>query len=66
MKDKHGKELKIGAQVVVPDPEPDDIWSHSFVATVVDPIERFGTVIVEDQDSDMFEVAADRLELSEE
>ena len=60
MKNKHGIEIEVGTVVVVPDPEENDIWTHSFQATVTDIIRN--NLIVEDQDSDFFEVEADRIE----
>jgi len=65
MNDKHGKIISVGNSVNVPDPNPTDIHHHGFVGTVADLFPEKGTVVVEDQDSDFYEVEADRLEVTQ-
>ena len=61
MLDKNGNLLEVGQDVVVPNPNGSDIHHHSFIGYVNDILEARGTVIVEDQDSDFFEIEAERL-----
>jgi hypothetical protein len=61
MLDKTGRYLEVGQDVLVPDPNDSDIHTHSFVGYVNDILEDRGTVIVEDGDSDFFEIEADRV-----
>lgn len=63
MLDKKGTVLEIMDEVSVPDPNKSDIHHYAFVGTVVDILEDRGTAIVEDQDSDFFEIETDRLEV---
>ena len=63
MIDRKGQVLETGDSVVVPDPNATDIHHHSFVGTVVDILEDRGTAIVEDQESDFFELETERLEV---
>ena len=61
MKNKHGLEIEVGTEIIMPDPEPNDIWQHSFTASVTDIISD-KNIIVEDQDADMFEIDPNRIE----
>jgi len=63
MKDKNGKKLKAGQTVEVPEPMNDDVYNFEFRGYVVDILEEKGTVIVEDGDSDFFEIEGERLEI---
>jgi len=63
MNDKNGKPITVGKSVNVPDPMPTDIHHRSFTGTVADLIEERGIVIVEDGESDFYEVEAGRLEV---
>ena len=60
--DKNGKEIVHHAEVIVPDPNGSDIHVHSFQGTVVDIFPN-GNCIVEDGDSDFFEIESERLEV---
>ena len=61
------KKIKIGDFVTVPKPKKDDEWICSFSAIVTDIIEKESPLsdiaIVEDQDSDFFQVEINRLKL---
>ena len=61
MKDKHGVEIRLYHQVIVPEPNSDDSHQHSFIGTVANLKEFHNTVVVEDQDADTFEINHDRL-----
>jgi len=61
MKDKNGKELKVGQNVQVPEPNDTDIHNFEFVGYITDIIEENNTVIIEDGDSDFFEIESERL-----
>jgi len=63
MNDKLGKSIIVGKQVLVPDPNPSDIHHHSFTGIVADLFPEKGTVVVEDQDSDFYEIEASRLDV---
>ena len=65
LKDKNGKEITWRDEVEVDDPKPDgtDLHSFSFIGKIADIIDTKGTVIVEDQDSDFFEIEAERVAL---
>jgi hypothetical protein len=63
MKDINGKELKVGQTVNVPEPMNDDIHSFEFIGYIADVFEEKGTVIVEDGESDFFEIEGNRLEI---
>jgi hypothetical protein len=65
MLDKKGFLLEIGQDVNVPTPNDSDIHHHSFIGHVTDVLEDRGTAIIEDQDSDFFEIETDRLEIRE-
>jgi len=65
MTDTRGFLIEIGMEVVVPAPNSSDIHNFSFVGTVVDILEDRGTAIVEDQESDFFEIECDRLTINE-
>jgi hypothetical protein len=61
---------ELGEAVTVKEPMNDnDRWIHSFVGHVTDIIKRDGeetTYIIEDQDSDMFEMERDRFTTEDE
>ena len=63
MKDKNGKLLEVGQHVIVPDPNETDIHNFSFVGYLNDILEERGTCIIEDGDSDFFEIECERLEI---
>ena len=60
--DKNGVKLEVMQIVNVPDPIADDIHNHEFQGTVADILDN-GNVIVEDGDSDFFEIEGYRLEV---
>ena len=60
--DKNGKEIKETSRVQVPEPNDTDIHHHEFVGGVVDILDN-GNVVVEDSESDFFEIEAERLEV---
>ena len=62
MKDKNGIILKVGQEVIVPEPNTTDIHICEFVGTIADILDN-GNVIVEDKDSDFFEIEPERLEV---
>lgn len=66
MKDINGRKLKVGQTVEVPEPMNDDMYNFEFRGYVADVFEETGTVIVEDQDSDFFEIKGNRLEIVED
>lgn len=66
MIDRKGNLLEVGQGVHVPDPNESDIHNYAFYGTVVDILEDRETVIVEDQDSDFFEIEGDRLTIDED
>lgn len=61
LKDKNGKEIFLGNLVELPAPNKTDVHHHSFVGTVIDFQGK--NVLVEDQDSDIFEIEAERTEI---
>ena len=63
--DKNGKEITIVSEVRVPEPNDSDIHVHSFVGSVADILDN-GNIIVEDRDSDFFEIEPERLEIIED
>ncbi|HTS18020.1 MAG TPA: hypothetical protein VMP11_10645 [Verrucomicrobiae bacterium] len=63
MNDQNGKPITVGKGVLVPEPNASDIHHHAFAGTVADLIEERGIVIVEDGESDFYEVEAGRLEV---
>jgi hypothetical protein len=63
--DKNGKQITDRThQVLVPEPNETDIHIFEFVGRVADILDN-GNVIVEDMDSDFFEIEANRLEIVE-
>ena len=66
MLEKTGTLLEKYQSVEVGDPRSSDIHNHSFIGTVIDVLEDRGTVIVEDQCSDFFEIEAERLVIQED
>jgi len=66
MFDKNGNIIEVGDEVIVPDPNSSDYHTHSFVGTVADILVERGTAIVEDQDSDFFEIECGRLAVEDE
>lgn len=63
MLDKTGNIVEKFNQVEVGEPTRGDIHNHSFVGTVIDVLESRGTVVVEDQCGEAFEVDADNVGL---
>jgi hypothetical protein len=63
MKDINGKKLKSGQTVNVPEPIKGDIHIFEFTGTIADVLKEKGTVIVEDSESDFFEIEGNRLEI---
>lgn len=59
--DKNNVTLQYGDTVHVPEPYPDDVWSFEFVATVINYLDN-GDILVEDQDNDCFQMAANIVE----
>lgn len=66
MLEKTGTVLEKFQTVEVGNPKKSDIHNHSFVGVVIDVLESRGTVIVEDQCNEAFEVDADNVEVREE
>jgi hypothetical protein len=63
--DKNGKEITTGIHVIMPEPNKNDVWIYGeFVAYVNDILDN-GNLIVEDGDSDFFEVEANRVEIED-
>jgi hypothetical protein len=54
-------QIKEGDNVIVPDPEDDDVHAHSFQGTVVGF--RNGYAQVQDQEENVFEIEPDRLKI---
>jgi hypothetical protein len=63
MLEKTGTVLEKYQQVEVGEPRKSDMHQHSFIGTVIDVLESRGTVIVEDQCTEAFEVDADNVEV---
>jgi len=61
-------EAEIGDNVVVKDPTENDAWGHSFMGTIADIVDKNGErlYIIEDQDSDFFEMERDHFTLDHE
>lgn len=67
MKDKNGRIIHIGDSVDVPEPNGSDIYLFEFRGTVVDiHYEGQGLVVVEDNNSDFFEIESERLVVVDE
>lgn len=64
IKDKDGRVIEVGLEVEVPHGTDDDIWTYEFVGRVAD-IHEDGIITVEDQDSDSFDMEADRVRVYE-
>lgn len=62
--DKNGNKITETSRVLTPIPNETDVHTHQFVGSVADILEN-GNVIVEDQDSDFFEIESERLEIVE-
>lgn len=62
--DKNGNQIKETSLVQVPEPNETDIHRNEFTGTVADIMDN-GNVIVEDNESDFFEIEANRLEIIE-
>lgn len=60
--DKNGIEIRLTAEVNVPEPNETDIHQHEFTGSILQILEN-GNVIVVDGDSDCFEIEANRLEI---
>ena len=66
MLEKTGTVLEKFQTVEVGEPTRGDMHQHSFVGTVIDVLESRGTVVVEDQCGEAFEVDADNVEIRED
>jgi len=66
MLEKTGTVLEKYQQVEVGEPTRGDMHQHSFVGTIIDVLENRGTVVVEDQCGEAFEVDADNVEVQDE
>ena len=66
MLEKTGTVLEKFQTVEVGDPRKNDKYKHSFIGTVIDVLESRGTVIVEDQCNEAFEVDADNVQVIED
>lgn len=60
--DKNGVEITEFSIVNAPEPNETDIYNFEFQGTVADILNN-GNVIVEDQESNFFEIEANRLEV---
>lgn len=60
--DKHGVFITVGDNVQAPEPDEYDNFNFEFVGYVADIMDN-GNIIVEDQDSDFFEIEHNRLEI---
>ena len=58
------QKIQVGDEVIVPDPIEGDIHNHEFVGHVTDVID--GIAVVDDQDSDFYEIELDRLKRVED
>jgi len=65
MFDRKGILLEVGQDVVVSNPKKLDLHMHSFIGYITDILEDRGTVIVEDQCSDFFELDGNQLTVQE-
>jgi hypothetical protein len=63
MLEKTGTVLEKFQTVEVGEPTRTDMHNHGFMGTIIDVLESRGTVIVEDQCGDAFEVDADNVEV---
>ena len=54
--DMNNSIIKFGNTVRIPEPTPNDLWQHEFVATVINYSEN-GDITVEDQDGDCYQMA---------
>ena len=59
--DKNGKVLNVGDDVLVPEPNGNDIHNHEFVGSLEDILDD-GTCIVMDGECDTFTIEHNRLE----
>ena len=66
MLEKTGTVLEKFQSVEVGEPTRGDIHNHSFLGTIIDVLESRGTVVVEDQCGEAFEVDADNVEVQED
>jgi len=48
--------MDIGDRVIVKDPRPNDLWSHSFPGMIVDLDKRSETISVMDQDENVYDM----------
>ena len=56
--------MNIGDNVIVKDPRPNDLWSHSFSGTIVDIQDESGQISVMDRDENVFDMDANQARLS--
>jgi len=66
MLEKTGTVLEVYQTVEVGEPRSMDRHNHSFVGTIIDVLESSGTVVVEDQCGEAFEVDADNVTVQDE
>ena len=66
MLEKTGTVLEKFQTVNVGEPTRTDMHQNSFVGTIIDVLESRGTVVVEDQCGEAFEVDADNVEVRED
>jgi len=66
MLEKTGTVLEKYQTVEVGEPTRGDIHQNSFIGTIIDVLESRGTVVVEDQCGEAFEVDADNVEIRED
>jgi hypothetical protein len=60
------KNFTVGTIVIVPSPNPNDSWNHSFEGTIKqikNDTDETPYVTIEDQDGDCWDVNFDRLEI---
>jgi hypothetical protein len=62
--DMNGREIKVGDDVMMPEPNGTDIHCHEFVGYVNDILDN-GNLIIEDGDSDFFEIEPNRVEVQD-
>ena len=58
--------FKKGQTVIVKDPEPNDLWSHSFMADILNVETDLGFCVVVDGDGDCWDVDFNKLEVPNE
>lgn len=59
--DKNGDKLEIHDNIIMPEPEGDDEWRHSFAAWIIEINDD--NIVVEDGDNDCWTIHPSRVEL---